>query len=100
MSVKETQTRYRAKQVGDPFDKVSRASRFSSNLTTSGPTFEKDMPEDSVVAFQEKKYFGLSKRRLALVAVRLSYCVFQSLTLVEICLLSYEANKFTYFHFL
>ena len=100
MSVKETQTRYRAKQVGDPCDKVSRASRFSSNLTTSGPTFEKDMPVDSVVAFQEKKYFGLSKRRLALVAVRLSHCVFQSLTLVEICLLSYEANKFTYFHFL
>ena len=62
-------------------------------LTTSGPTFEKDMPADSVVAFQEKKYFGLSKRRLALVAVRLSYCVFQSLTLVEICSLSYEANK-------
>ena len=53
------------------------------------------MPVDSVVAFQEKKYFGLSKRRLALVAVRLSHCVFQSLTLVEICLLSYEANKFT-----
>ena len=51
------------------------------------------MPADSVVAFQEKKYFGLSKRRLALVAVRLSYCVFQSLTLVEICSLSYEANK-------
>ena len=44
------------------------------------------MPIDSVVAFQEKKYFGLSKRRLALVAVRLSHCVFQSLTLVEICL--------------
>ena len=51
------------------------------------------MPADSVVAFQEKKYFGLSKRRLALVAVRLSHCVFQSLTLVEICLLSYEAKN-------